>query len=346
MIDSLLISIDKLHKTYGPVPIEFIAIDEAMWTDEVAASARLGDIIRAKMNWRISAPKPTPWRGPYRLTSRNYWAKSNALNTAAVLAKHNRMVFLDDCTLVNEDFLLWHYSTAKMQNDLVSTAGGYKYVYPGAGVAGGILSNAKVHTPGDYRLGKYPMPVPCEPGELFGGNCSFHFVTLQTIDGWDECMDGAQGLEDCLTGVRAGRVAPTWFFPDSVVYQITDEHDIIDGCAQGNAVAEIRNEPSIETSPRTKLFPYKDAQGVVHQMTYNHLPIWALTGHKLGRHRDGINFTAEYDPKLLSHTKRSRSIGNEHSIVALRTRMNNGGSWPLPKPGMRDWRDRQKLSEM
>lgn len=45
---------------------------------------------------QVSPPKPNPWQGPYRVTSRDLHAIANARNTAFCLATHPYVAFLDD----------------------------------------------------------------------------------------------------------------------------------------------------------------------------------------------------------------------------------------------------------
>lgn len=345
MIDSLVIARDRLHAQFGPVPVEFIAIDEQIWYDEVGRRAEFDSIVADRLPCRIEAPKPTVWRGPHRLTKRDYWGKNSALNTAICYATQKQLVFFDDCALVPENWLVGHVLAAK---SAVAAAGGYIYYHPGAIIEHGKLIEGRAHSPGDYRIDKYKDGMqPCAPGELFGGNVSYPLDVLLRIGGFDEVLDGAKGLDDCLMGLRAGMVTKTFFIPEIETLQITDTHEIIDR-GQKYPVDEIRNEPNIEKTPGvgTKLFPYKDHNGVIHQMTYNHLAIWRLTAHKLGRHQDGENFTAVYDPKLDPCKTDPRPIGNAFDIKTLRNWAQAGRPFPVPTKPDRDWRDRQLLSDM
>lgn len=345
MMDSLVIARDRLHAQFGPVPVEFIAIDEQIWHGEKVQRDALDSIVKGRIPYRIEAPKPTVWRGPRRLTKRDYWAKNSALNTAICYATQKHLIFFDDCVMVPEGWLVGHMAAARTG---VAAAGGYIYYHPGVVIEGGKLIEGKPHTPGDYRIEKYKEGIqPCAPGELFGGNVSYPLEVLLKIGGFDEILDGAKGLDDCLMGVRAGMVTKTMWIPEIETLQITDTHDIIDR-GQKYPVSEIRNEPNIEKTPGTgtKLFPYKDANGVVHQMTFNHLAIWRLTAHKLGKHADGVNHTAVYDPKLEPCRTDPRPIGNQFDLKTLRNWVQAGRSFPVPTKPDRDWRDKQPLCDM
>ncbi len=345
MIDSLVIAIDALHTRTGTkIPVEFVSIDEQMWYAPKERKQELEEIVRGRLTFQIHAPKPNVWRGPHRLTTKDYWGKNNALNTALCYAQQTHLCLIDDCVLVPENWLLGHYLTG-LQN--VAAAGGYIYYHLGAKTENGKLIEGKAHSPGDYRREKYKDGTqPCVPGEMFGGNVSYPLAILLKMGGWDEVLEGSKGLDDCLTGLRAGMLTQTMFIPEIETHYLTDTHEIIDR-AQGRPVAEIRGELHIENpASKTKLFPYKDAQGVVHQMTYNHLVIWRLTAHKLGRHADGVNYTALYDPKLEPCRKDYRPIGNAYDVKTLRAWIQAGRPFPIPDKPTVDWRDKQPLSEM
>ncbi len=47
----------------------------------------------------LTPPKPTVFQGPHRLTQSDFWAKSNALNTAICLARHEWFAAVDDRAL-------------------------------------------------------------------------------------------------------------------------------------------------------------------------------------------------------------------------------------------------------
>jgi len=69
--------------------------------------AQLG--VRRYGNWlpdvRVVVPKPTPWQGAHRVTSRDWWAKSSAMNTALVLCDTDYIAFVDDCCRLGPQWL-------------------------------------------------------------------------------------------------------------------------------------------------------------------------------------------------------------------------------------------------
>ncbi len=346
MIDSLVLAVKALHVRCGAVPIEFVTIDEEMWHRPKERQQELEVIVAGRIPFQIHAPKPTTWRGPHRLTSKDYWGKNSALNTAVCYAKNTHLCLLDDCVLVPENWLIGHYLTAQQG---VAAAGGYIYYHLGAKTENGKLLEGRPHTPSDYRREKYKDGLQaCGAGEMFGGNVSYPLNILLKIGGWDEILDGSKGLDDCLMGVRAGMLVKTMFIPEIETHYLTDTHEIIDR-AQGRPVAEIRGEIHIENpASKTKLFPYKDANGLIHMMTYNHLAIWRLTAHKLGKHPDGVNYTAVYDPALEPCKTDYRPIGNYFNLKTLRNWVQAGKPFPKPEGPTVDWRGvkKQRLEDM
>jgi hypothetical protein len=113
---------------------------------------------------------------------------------------------------------------------------------------------------------------------------SFPLEAILKCNGWDERMDGFGGLEDCEFGLRVGRVTKTWFFPDAIATQIPEDHDPISGNLGGAAAAA----QGLSVVNRCKGFNYRDAQGLTHWMTWNHVPIWNLTAHKAVAGDDGF----------------------------------------------------------
>lgn len=49
------------------------------------------------MHIRAVPPKPSIWQGKHRVVDRDWWAAANGRNTGIVLARHDYIVFLDDC---------------------------------------------------------------------------------------------------------------------------------------------------------------------------------------------------------------------------------------------------------
>lgn len=309
IVPSLL---ENVERARAIVPeVELVAVDEGLWRDERACRDRLADLVRGRMPVQHVAPKPTVWRGPHRLTSQDHWDKPSALNTAVCHARHPRLAFFDDQSVLDPHWLASHVAPAASEAlGPVSIAGTYRVWHPGARAEGCQVTGEPM-TPGDHRLTESPGGGPCHPGWLYGGNVSFPLEALLMVNGWDEKLSGARGLEDCELSIRVSRVTKTFFRPDSVVNYLT-----------------FPDAGPIEPAARCKGFDFRDHQGQHHWMSWNHLPVWWLT-----------------DPGRTDQT-RILPLGNSFDLRELRARVQAGGALPAAAGPTHDWRDGQPLSEM
>lgn len=171
------------------------------------------------------APKPTPWQGKHRLTSKDYWAKASANNTGAAYARGAHLVYLDDCMYVHEDFLMYHWAAAAKN-----------YVIAGSMISViGEPPNAtsfKVYADDPRTLWNgVPLEMmwkkrPAKETELYGSNWSAPLSLILAVDGHDEAYDGQRAFEDIDIGVRLNRARPNnmFFVPDCLVWQLMDNH--------------------------------------------------------------------------------------------------------------------------
>lgn len=154
----------------------------------------------------ITAPKPNIWQGQHRVTKQDWWANSNARNTAICLCKTEWIAFFDDRCVLMPGYL-----------DALSHAMNGNYVMVGAyekhenmTVQNGVIieGDKKDFVAGtDCRLkyiednkGKVPMPFPCPGGWMFGAIWAAPVEWLLQVNGSPEIADG-QGMEDVLLGL-------------------------------------------------------------------------------------------------------------------------------------------------
>lgn len=338
MLDSLHNSWKWTEKRYKvEIPIQFIAVDEALWKQSES------NLQASNPRFLIKhiPPKPTVWRGPFKLTKKDYWDKQSALNTGICYAIYDHVILFDDNTAFSDSFIYWHYLASKNK---YAAAGSYKYYHPGVVIEGGKLISGVPHNGQDNRLALYPGPSRCSGGEMYGGNLSAPLEAILACNGWDEILSGSGGLEDSEFGVRLSRVCQTFFFPDCVAYQLTETHDIV-GDYIGKAVADIQGLTNSEIPQRCKGFDFIDSNSLKHWYTWNHVPIWLLTGHRPVKQSDG-SWKPVFDPALASHRTRLTTVGNGFNLRKLRQIILNGGTFPAATFPIVDWRDHQKLRDM
>jgi len=137
-----------------------------------------------------TAPKPCVWQGSQRLTSRDWWAASNARNTGIVLATRDYLAFLDDrCHLGPA----WLASIRRGERERASVlAGSYDKDDDPAPIV-------------DHRRILYPAGRKnCGGGWLYGGSMALPLSWALEVNGFEEGMDGLAG-EDCIFGHQIAR---------------------------------------------------------------------------------------------------------------------------------------------
>ena len=153
----------------------------------------------------VTPPKPCVWQGTHRVTSRDWWALSNARNTAAVLASHDYIAFLDDrCHLGPQ----WLETVRKgYQTHESVLAGTYTKLEDGRLTI-------------DHRKERCPHgKIDCRGGWLFGCTSALPLEWLLDVNGFEEGCDGL-GMEDVIFGLNlqnAGRRID--FLPEMLVSQ-------------------------------------------------------------------------------------------------------------------------------
>ena len=155
----------------------------------------------------IFPPKPNIWQGDYRLTKENWWAVSNARNTALCLCKTDWILFLDDRCVLQPGFM-----------DAVREAMAGKYIMAGSyekrqgmTVENGVIKHGGIiqaHDPRspyfggqDHRIdvsaGKV---VDCQGSWLFGCCLLMPLEWALAANGYPERCDSLS-FEDCIFGV-------------------------------------------------------------------------------------------------------------------------------------------------
>lgn len=336
MADALAVSIERARREIPELLVEWIVVDMQLWYIQDRRE-QLASAVHGRFPTQHVEPKPCVWQGPHRLTRRDRWAKANALNTGFLYVNHPHVACIDDCTLVDEDWLIGHCQAAELR---IAAAGPYRYLRPGAVVKSGRVVEGEV-TSNDHRLRDMPEPGVCPGSWLYGGNFSVPLHVILQCNGLDEMMDGAAGLEDCEFGIRVGRVVPCWWNPRAGISQLTETHEAVDDYL-GPEPARARQEKVPE---RCKGFEYKDANGTIHWMTWNHAPIWRLGGDRPAIGPDGY-WHRVAEPAYELDKTRIIPLGNCYGLRFLRELVRAGEPLPVPNEPLFDWRDGQPLVEM
>lgn len=154
-----------------------------------------------KAGWSIKhAPvKPCVWQGEHRLTNENWFAASNARNTALCLAPDGYIAYIDDLSVLCPGWLL-NVRQSMTWNGI--TLGTYRKVKNLVVNNGEIISWDKEWLGGqDSRRnsGSKDGSVPCNGDMLFGCSLVGPVEAFLSVNGWPEMCDGL-GFEDVIMG--------------------------------------------------------------------------------------------------------------------------------------------------
>ena len=137
------------------------------------------------------APKPNPWSGPARLTSREWWSKSNSANTGIVRAPADvdYLVFMDDRAKIGPNWLKAVRRGFRKRSSVL--AGTYERLE---------TKDDQTVMVGDHRRDRYPKGREnCEGGWCYGCVIALPLEWVLTVNGFEEGCDSLTG-EDYIFG--------------------------------------------------------------------------------------------------------------------------------------------------
>lgn len=144
----------------------------------------------------LTPPKPTVWQGKYRLTKRDYFAASNARNTAFCFAPDGYIAYVDDLSVLMPK---WFSRVREAIKHARVTCGAYKKATKLVVEDGIAVSWDEEKIDSRWNFGRDDQPVPITGGALYG--CSLVLPTdfVLKVNGWDEDCD-RMGGEDWVFG--------------------------------------------------------------------------------------------------------------------------------------------------
>jgi hypothetical protein len=173
--------------------ITLIVIDQLAAWDKAREIRQLGFRETSAIQRAIhAAPKPNPWSGPHRITSREWWSKSNSANTAIVLCPPDvdYIVFMDDRSKLGPH---WFEAVRKGNRERKSVlAGAYERIET-------IDGQAKITH--DHRRKHFPQgKTGCPGGWCYGCTIALPMAWALEVNGFEEGCDSLTG-EDYTFGL-------------------------------------------------------------------------------------------------------------------------------------------------
>lgn len=158
-------------------------------------------------------PKPNVWQGAGRLTDRDWWAMSNARNTALCLANTDYIAWVDDRCVLGPRWLEGIRAAAEGE---YAVCGTYEKRH-GMGVHNGVIMHGGIINGKDGRV--LTRGVQNCYHQFWGGTMAMPIEWALKVNGFEEGCDGL-GAEDYIMGMilcNAGYV--TKFDPRVLVIQ-------------------------------------------------------------------------------------------------------------------------------
>ncbi len=236
---------------------------------------------------RVVHPKPTVWQGPHRLTKVDWWAASNARNTAICLCETEWIAFVDDRSVLQPTWLEavkaameGEYVVCgpyqKVHNLEVATRQGtipeVEYTWDGKKTDG---KDSRWQYVEDHYLQHKHLSNPYDaPGEwTYGCSLALPLEWALRVNGFPETMDGASG-EDYIFGLMLKNNG----FP--IKYDL--RMGIIEDRTPGHLGPDIiRRDKGVSPNDRSHwlLNTHRSLTRSPHQWDLRQLHAMALAGH-------------------------------------------------------------------
>ena len=159
----------------------------------------------------VVPPKPSVWQGPTRLTRDQWWAKSNAMNTAVILCQTKYIAFVDDrCVLAPT----WLNAVKRAMANQYAVCGTYEK-RSGMKVENGVIVEQGELLGVDNRGDQFRAV-----DSFHGGSCALPLEWCLEVNGWPEDIcDGIGNEDDVMGGVLREAGHPTFFDPEMKIIE-------------------------------------------------------------------------------------------------------------------------------
>lgn len=192
---------DSLARLDNSSEVRIIAVDLFASTRNITrykgpwTPTSKGEVMDAKIV--VTSPKPNVWQGTHRLTKENWWAISNARNTATCLCKTEWIAFCDDrCVLAPT----WLQGVRDAMEGDYAVAGSYEK-RSGMKVENGAITDHGVLIGTDFRNPDRMIKQPYKTygGDWYGCTSAAPMEWVLEQNGHAELCDSL-GLEDVVFG--------------------------------------------------------------------------------------------------------------------------------------------------
>ncbi len=185
---------------------------------------KMAKLVNGRCAFMHLPPKPTPWQGKHRQTRHDWFAASNARNTALIVADGATFVGVDDLSVPLPGW--WDQVRHAAVHGYLAM-GAYKKVR-GLTVCGGRIvtydDDGRGHD-SRWGTGSDGGIMPVTGANLYGCNFAVPLSTALRVDGFDPSCDRL-GAEDYDFGLRVERTGcPCYYNRNMMTLECADGHD-------------------------------------------------------------------------------------------------------------------------
>ncbi len=278
---------------------------------------RMAEIVDGRCSFMHLPPKPTPWQGAHRQTSRDWFAASNARNTALIVADGKTFVGVDDLSV---PMMGWWDQIKHAAVHGYLAMGAYRKVRELQVFKSNALdNNSRVVSFNDdgkghdsrWGTGSNGGIVPITGANLYGCNFALPLDKALRVDGFDSWCDRL-GAEDYDFGLRVERTGCACYYNRNMLtYESMEGHE---------------DEPSFK---RDKC-----------RVPAERLPASLQGGYPNGLDSDWVMVKA-----LLADGGRTQPL-EPNNLKAQRKLWRDKGAFVEPAAGAIDWASGQYLNQL
>ncbi len=195
-----------------PENVQILVVDSRLWYDD-QRQKEFVDIAAGKIAFEHRPPRPSPWQGPQRQTSKDYFCAVNARNSALAYTRANHVAFADDVGVLLPGWLRAHLGAVDSSYALVGTT--CKVHNLNVNEEGEVTSYKMAPDGQDSRISQITQPLQkCTGLWLYGGTFSVPMKYALAVNGKDECYMGINGA-DYDFGLRLERAGAPFYITRS-----------------------------------------------------------------------------------------------------------------------------------
>lgn len=171
---------------------------------------------------QVYKPKPSVWQGEHRLTKQDWFAASNARNTALCLTRTSYLAYVDDLSVLMPGWL-----NAVFEHMAANRFGFGAYLKANnLQVEDGKVKSYDLKA-ADNRLAHVRSDItPCTGKWLYGCSLCGPVEAFLSVGGWPEFCDGL-GFEDCIMGHALANLGYPMVYDRRMMTIESDEHHFI-----------------------------------------------------------------------------------------------------------------------